>query len=269
MGKQIKSKKELLLLIDENLLNSKNKKFISKLFSISSKNYFKCFLEKNVLTFIYENDFIKCWQDIYVKNIKSPLYIDLYNVIFKQTDYKYTFNGWKQCHLIFKDGSSQYIQTKNWFNSVKNLTKKDVVDIVYNINDYYKRIVQNKDCFRELTYKENIYGRKCYLCLKDSSIFKRGMIVDTDSFYYINRKPEDCVGSHLSLYRSFESIACNLNKNTLEELKNLKISDHSCLKQTYGCQRGCRSECYAKSTNKIDKQIQDLFIKLYKELWVD
>ena len=141
MGKQIKSKKEILLLIDENLLNSKNKKFISKLFSISSQNYFKCFLEKNVLTFVYENEFIKCWQDIYVNNIKSPLYIDLYNVIFKQTDYKYAFNGWKQCYLIFKDGSSQYIQTKNWFNSVKNLTKKDRLET----NKIKKIIVVNLD----------------------------------------------------------------------------------------------------------------------------
>ena len=52
---------------------------------------------------------------------------------------------------------------------------------------------------------------------------------------------------------------------TLEELQNVTLQNHSCYKKEFGCERGCRDYCYAKSSNTNESELKQNLIKLWKE----
>lgn len=267
---EIISKKELYSLIEPYDFNSKSKKYIKRLFSVGINNKWKCYLENTdnpYLKFIYETDTLYSEGIIYLKVLKSSLKIDMNNILFKTTRLKVNFNDYKSCHLIFSDGTNKYISGKNKFDTIRYLNNHDVVNVVTYIEDYYKQVLYGTN-FRRLSYNEAVYDNIYFLCLKDILHFKRGMIVDYNRLYAIRNKPLDVVGEKAGVYRGVtNTISCDLNLTTLEELENIKLNSDSCVKGSFGCQRGCISECYATSNNILDKMTKEVLIKLYKEIF--
>lgn len=276
---EITTKKELYFLIEPYDFNNKSKKYIKKLFSIGVNNKWKCYLIKNLedpnsiafntpqLKFVYETETLYSEGIIYLKTLKFPVKIDMNNILFKSTGLKVNFNNYKYCYLIFSDGNTKYITGKNKFDTIRYLNNHNAVNIVTNIEDYYKQVLYGTN-FRRLSYNEAVYDNIYFLCLKDILHFKRGMIVDYNRLYAIRNKPLDVVGEKAGVYRGVtNTISCDLNLTTLEELENIKLNSDSCVKGSFGCQRGCISECYATSNNILDKMTKEVLIKLYKEIF--
>lgn len=123
-------------------------------------------------------------------------------------------------------------------------------------NDY---ISNNPNKFKKI---ENYFKDGTYvLVLEDCLWYKRGQIIKSylsynDSEYKSNKSPKDVLKDYSSITTTIE---CDLN------LELELPTEISCLKQKFGCQRGCSSHCFAKSDNNAIKNLYKLMNK-YKEM---
>lgn len=268
----IKSKKKLYKLLSIDLQPRKVKKVIGKIFSIGRSNYWKVELENNVLFFTFENDLIKCTGNIGITGNIKMQEIQLRNITFKQSELTVDM-PYNNRHNYFLTSDYKILSTRVIsYNSVVQLCnankRSDIIAVeCYNEKNIYSFIIKNNpSCFRKLDYKE--YGSYAgVLCIEDCGCFTKGMIIDTtyDGYFWHNYTPLRYIKD--SLYSINNTISSNLGLVTLQELEDIDTATHSCIKQQFGCQRGCTSSCEAVSANNRTKHLKNTFMKLWKEVF--
>lgn len=274
----VKSKKQLYKLLPPELQGLKTKKLIGKVFSIGASNYWNVFYANMVLTFVYENEHIKCTGAVYLNNLTVVPEIKMNNLTFVQSGL--TIDPTRFRHLYFLTSDDQVLETGiTDYRSIKQFCvahqRSDFVKISSSYSDVVSEITKRHlDCFRKLEWNE-FSSYSGLLCIKDCGVFRKGMMIDTYYNYlnykYYNRSPLDLVngGNYASMYSISGSLGCDLSKVTLDQLEAISTAHHSCYKQKYGCQRGCTSSCASDSANSYDSRTKQIFIKLWKECFTN
>lgn len=277
MGTLIKSKKELYQLLPPEFQGMKTKKLIGKVFSVGASNYWTVEYDNLVLTFTYENDFIRCVGQVGLRGLTTIPEIDLNRVLFKQSGFEVNLNYGNRYNYHYFLTSDNVIlgHGLNNYYSLHHFTlqhkRSDFVSVGTSFSSVANEVIKrNPDCFRKLEWNE--FGSYSgVLCIKDCGHFRKGMVVDTYyqhlEYKYHERNPLELVnsGHYAGLYRINNCISCDLSKVTLEQLENISTTSFSCIKQKFGCQRGCTYDCYSESANKSDLHRKQKFIKLWME----
>lgn len=108
-----------------------------------------------------------------------------------------------------------------------------------------------------------------FLILQDFLWFKKGQIFDARCDYWYWHEPTRLPNQkNHSIYKVNETISCDLNKITIEELESLFVKDTWCGKREFGCQHGCTTECYRESSKRIDNKTIQLYIDIKKRLGI-
>ena len=74
---KITSKKELYKLLPSEYQGLKTKKLIGKVFSIGATNYWEVDYENMILTFTYENEYVRCIGQVNLKQLTKIPEINL------------------------------------------------------------------------------------------------------------------------------------------------------------------------------------------------
>ncbi len=130
----------------------------------------------------------------------------------------------------------------------------------------YNSAVSNKEYFRDLIWEE-AHSYALSLCIKDIFPFKRGMIVDRASTIYYKYHERNPLHWKDEKYFIAFSMACDLNKTTLEALEAVETNIMHCSKQQFGCQNGCTHSCRAEELKTGRTWVKTTLIKLYQEVF--
>lgn len=266
--KLIKTWKELVECLPEELRET-HKKWLRKIFSVAANNRFDVVVDGDLIEISRTNNNIKVWKVIGLpKTNKLISYKSKHN---KFTHITYLKTGFKRelpsmyyrsLVAISKDGTAHNILNISDIRSYLN-GPNEVVGFTTR-EEWLGKLLYNPVYFRRLTWEES--GRyTTFLCIKDVDMFKRGMIINYDGYYSLNLKSP--LEKLQEIYISIENISCDLNKVTLSQLESFKVDVATCVKQKFGCSRGCLTSCSAENTNHLRKKLKQTYINLYKEIY--
>lgn len=267
--KLIKTWKELVECLPEEL-RAIHKKWLRKLFSVAVSNRSEVVVDGDLIEVSRTNNNIKVWAVIGLpKTNKLISYKSKYN---KLTHITYLKTGFKRelpssyyrgLVAIDKNGDAFDILNPSDVHSYLN-GPNEVVKFTTR-EEWIGKLFYNPVYFRRLTWKEA--GRyTTFLCIRDVDMFKRGMITNYDGYYSLYLKSP--LEKLQEIYISIENISCDLNKVTLSQLESFKVDIAPCVKQKFGCSRGCLTFCSAENTNQLRKRLKQTYINLYKEIYV-
>ena len=274
---KITSKKELYKLLPSEYQGLKTKKLIGKVFSIGATNYWEVDYENMILTFTYENKYVRCIGQVNLKQLTKIPEINLDRILFKQSSIEIglTYNN-RYNHYYFLTSDNQILSTNinNYYSLVSFCLKHKRSDFL-SVSQSYSSVAsdlikRNSNCFRKLEWNE-FFSYAGELCIKDCGHFRKGMIIDRYynhfDYKYHTRSPLDLVGNghYAGLHRIIPSLACDLSIMQLEQLEGISTFTFSCSRAKFGCHKGCTNSCYSKNANESDKTIKNIFIKLWKE----
>jgi len=274
--KEIKTWKEFYGILNPKFHGSFNQKVYRRLFSYAVRNAFTVYSdEKNYEFKRVKGNFETICRGSHLTD--SSRYTKV-PTGFKATLLRCISTGyevqmpWKGGIEAIKDSKGNYkVGNFTHFNSIINSGLEDVAWSGRK-DDLERDFYYDKNYIVEVEYKHaRSYALK--LVVKDFLWYKKGQLIDFyyqhKKFNYHDRNPLDLFyGSYAhSVYNvGNDSLACDLNKVTLEQLKAINVSPYSCSKQQFGCQRGCTSYCYADSSNRADAARKAFLIKVYTDL---
>ena len=237
------------------------KKIYRKLFSLIARNRWVC--EKTEHGVIvkhspdgFELSFYMSKLDPNARWTKMPTRLSFTNLTsLGGLKLSYNLNRIKVQAIELSDGTIEFVN----YNSLQDLIRgnKNVKAIYPSLislrNEYVKNnpkdFLEIKDYFKDGTF---------VLVLKDFLTFKRGQIIKTKQDYgdyRCKRSPNEVLNEYCSITTTIE---CDLNLELDVPTKK------SCIKQQFGCQRGCTSYCFTDSENRAKMELYKK-MKKYKE----
>ena len=262
--KVIKTWKELVECLPTQELQVLHKKYLRKVFSVAASKFNNVMVDGTTIIISETKNQIKLWRQLtlptYIKSFKYKTGTNNFtHITYETTGYTIGIPSFGNDYiLVGKDGI--ITPFRNYRGNVRVFlnTPNDIVS-VYNYNDFVSGLFNNKEYFRKCTWEEaGSYGT--FLCIKNVLDFKRGMIVDYNNMYGL-QSPITRFNNRVNF-----NISCDLNKTTLKELEEIYVNT-TCIKQTFGCQRGCTNSCFADKDSKRNEMLKKIFIKLYKEIF--
>jgi hypothetical protein len=139
--------------------------------------------------------------------------------------------------ILFRD-FKRFVETVNGRSEVAILGERDIRANAFQNTNYY------------LPFKFSVYTQgERYLCIQDTEWHKKGMIV--------NRYSDHPWVSKVSLWeRENYLMSITFDKDCILIDKRLAVTKKVCIKQQFGCQRGCTTSCHAEGWNTVYEKLK-------------
>lgn len=272
----INSWKEFFHLLPVELQNSNSEKYYRKLFSIASKNRWAVNDENGkFFTFNRINGNFKQYHRFAHLNKVLIEGINVNKIVLEQleclsTGVTYQLNTKTNHNTVVIDSKgNHFLIPLSAERAINELTYKKVEDFVEITNKSTLEYTFFREENENVLKVEGFWSH--YLVIKDALWFKKGQIVDTTGLEYsrpYEQNPLE-IFKNKSIYTGFDrnSIASDLNKVTLEEIKAIDFSkDHRCSKQQFGCQNGCTNTCFYDTYIRVKAGQKSKLIELKTKL---
>jgi hypothetical protein len=264
----INSHKELAECLPENFREI-HKKWLRKILSVASNNRFDVVVNDGIIEISRTNNDIKVYKFVCLPKTNKPIPYkskdnEFTHIIYLKTGFTSLLPRYPQLIGINKDGTAFSISNNLDVRSFLNKSN-EVVKFTTECN-YIQELFRNPLFFKNLTWEE-AKNYHTYICIKDTFMFHRGMIVNNNSYnnYYL----QSPISKFGKTYYSFENICCDLSKTSLKELETINVGEERCVKHRFGCTRGCLNECNAKISNEYEKNLKKIYINLYEKVMLN